>query len=65
MNFGLCRAASSSSALHLHAALGVKAMPFPPLSSGVITFWAVLLQIFESRREGNYLKIALCSGEGL
>lgn len=33
------------------AALGVKAVPFPLLSSGVITLWAVLLQIFESRRE--------------
>ena len=48
-----------ASALHLHAVLGVKVVPYPPLSSGVITFWAVLLQIFESRRERNNLKHAL------
>lgn len=65
VNFRLCGAASGSCINPSpSAALGVRAVPFPPLSSGVITFWAVLLQIFESRREGNYLRVALCSGEG-
>lgn len=56
-----------ASALHLRAVLGGRAVPFPPRaqpSSGVLTFQAVSLQTFESQREGNDLKIALCSGEG-
>lgn len=45
VNFGLCGAASGSCINPSPStALGVKAVPFPLLSSGVITFWAVLLQ---------------------